>query len=52
VTLYGVATDRARKPLEQRIRELGQALKAPRRSSSSISLPTSRANLRAIGSER
>lgn len=51
VALYGVATDRARKSLEQRMTELGQALKAPRKSSNGISVQASRANLRAIRAE-
>lgn len=50
VALHGVATERAKKPLERRMRELGEALKAPRKTGN-ISLPRTRTMLRAIGSE-
>lgn len=51
VALRAVATPRARKSLEQRIKELGQILKAPRKSSGASAV-ISRTNHRAIGSGR
>ena len=51
VALYGVATHRAKRSLQQRIKDLGRVLKAPRRSAAIFAAPA-RAHLKAIAAKR